>query len=798
MSTQFCLGRRIFPFLVVWIVLPIFTALDLGKAKAQPPRQDITAEEVEKVVQATIKFLFQNQQRDGGWPEFSIGHQYQRGVSCLAALALLNAGVEPEDPRMAKALNFINDRELQHVYTVSLQTMALCTANPRKYAKRIQDNAVWLIKAQQADGGWAYDIQKHGNSDESNSQFALLALHEAQRSGVVNFKKQEIWETVFSRSLDYWSRNQLASGAFGYRGSQQARGSMTCAGIASLIIAGSQTNGRESSVGATINCCGQEDSTNDRIERALEELGRMFSVRSNPGMTSNYYYYYMYALERVGRLTGRRYIVGRTAHDWYREGADYLINAKHNIGGQFQASRQQDGNNIVDSSFALLFLAKGKRKIVVSRLQYPSVEKDDWNHHSMGVQNLTSHTEQVWKRVLAWQTVDIELSNLQDLLQSPVLFISGSRTPRFTQQQKLLLKEYVDAGGFIFAEGCNGDGCNGTEFEDYFRKLVVELWDKPLEALPPDHPIWYAEGKVQPDGLPDRDANIYGVQTCCRLGVIYVPYSLSCRWELNAPYGAKPKYNEKIRKDLDTATLIGVNVLSYATGKELKEKLDAVTILEDVDSQTPTERGVFTLPKLQHNAGYDDATQSITNLVQWFNKSRPFRMSSERKIIPITKEGLQNHPIVYMHGRGELILSTEQREALKEFFENDGFLFADAICADEVFAESFRREIEIILGEELENAPASHPMFTDKFTGEIIRDLQVIDPNQAGDTLAAATRRIPPRLEIAKKNGRVAVVFSPLDLSCALESKHSLQCKGYFRDDAAKLSINVLLFALLQ
>ena len=44
--------------------------------------------------------------------------------------------------------------------------------------------------------------------------------------------------------------------------------------------------------------------------------------------------------------------------------------------------------------------------------------------------------------------------------------------------------------------------------------------------------------------------------------------------------------------------------------------------------------------------------------------------------------------------------------------------------------------------------------------------------------------------------GRWAVVFSPLDLSCALEAHESLQCRGYTRQDAARIALNVLVYSL--
>jgi hypothetical protein len=47
-------------------------------------------------------------------------------------------------------------------------------------------------------------------------------------------------------------------------------------------------------------------------------------------------------------------------------------------------------------------------------------------------------------------------------------------------------------------------------------------------------------------------------------------------------------------------------------------------------------------------------------------------------------------------------------------------------------------------------------------------------------------------------DGRLAVVFSPLDISCAMENAASLECKGYLREDAARLGVNLLLYALQQ
>lgn len=57
--------------------------------------------------------------------------------------------------------------------------------------------------------------------------------------------------------------------------------------------------------------------------------------------------------------------------------------------------------------------------------------------------------------------------------------------------------------------------------------------------------------------------------------------------------------------------------------------------------------------------------RAISNLIEWLGKENKFRMSSEHRMLSITSDELQKHPIVFMHGRGELRLSDAQRSALR-------------------------------------------------------------------------------------------------------------------------------------
>jgi hypothetical protein len=76
-----------------------------------------------------------------------------------------------------------------------------------------------------------------------------------------------------------------------------------------------------------------------------------FSVSENPGEPhALHHLYYLYGLERMGMLSGTRWI---GQHDWYKEGADLLL--------EMQDAYRGGWGGPVRSSFAILFLKRATR-----------------------------------------------------------------------------------------------------------------------------------------------------------------------------------------------------------------------------------------------------------------------------------------------------------------------------------------------------------------------------------------------------------------------------------------------------
>ena len=748
---------------------------------------------VQQAIDRGVIYLKKSQNARGGWDEYS---GQSCGLSSLCTLALLNSGVSPEDRVIQNALQYLRGFEPEETYSVSLQTLAFCQLGAATDLPRIRRNVQWLIDHQRGGdavsdrgGSWDYGRQR-GSGDPSNSQFALLALSAATDLGI------EVDREVYLRSLKYWQVRQRGGG-WSYGNSPRISGSMTCAGIASVVIA----NQCLSSTGElAIQCCGNSADQNQSVEDGLKWLGENFTLQVNPGGDSLTFFYYLYALERVGRLTGRRFIGG---HDWYREGAERLIGLQDEFVGFWSGSGAMEQNRDIATSFALLFLSKGKRQVVIGRGKYGAQDEDQWQQHPQSLRKLVKHVERDWGRDLSWQTIEMETASLQDLLQTPVLIISGSQSLQLSDGAKDRLKEYVDQGGCLIFEAQAGEGCgDATGFEASVSSLCTRWFgNSGLERLPPSHPVWTIRHRVDPSAVAE-DFWVYGVQACCRTAVFYFPQSISCRWGYGdylfqrpvLEKGESSKNQRDALKQVSHAIHLGENLIAYATGRELKDKLDQRLVLS---GQTAIEvnRSEVRLATLALGSDALEAKRTVPNAASLISSSVPIDLVASRDAVGFDALALSDIPFLWIHGRQDFVLSAEQRSVLRTYVQNGGIVIAASLCGEESFAQAFRREWAAIFPDQrLEPIPTESSLLNMP-NGFDIRAVTSRRFNRTGQLIKSVG---PPNLEWMKYDGLAAVFFSPLDLSCALESPNSVQCPGYETQVAAKIAANLVLFSLQQ
>ena len=770
--------------------------------------QDIDPDEVREAIDGAIRYLKNTQKTNGSWDEV---REHPYGASSLCALALLSAGLTKDDPAVNRALIYLRQFQPEggKVYDVALQTLVYAMANPERDKPLIQQNVAWLEAAQIKgsgtpgyNGGWSYNISG-GVPDNSNTQYAILGLFEAERVGAI--VKPETWQAAKT----YMENCQNGDGSWYYNPTGRLEGTltMTSAGVANLMMINGVLGSRAAYVqNGNVYCCQpDENPVEDKITKGLAWLTRRFTTW--PGTWN---YYYLYGIERVGRLSAFRFI---GQHDWFREGTRTLLLRKGAVANNWKGEALNETFDHIATAYALLFLAKGRRPILVSKGQY--ADDASWKRHPNDLHHLTQFAEGQWRLEMSWQVIDLRRATVDDLLQTPVLFLCGDKnmltgTPQQLRQLADNLRAYIERGGFIFAEANTED----DTFDIGFRQLMRDVFDDDpeyeLRLLGADHPIWTIELTIPVEQMRKLEGIDYG----CRTSVVYVPPyrnirtdpvrpvppSLSCLWELQRFHQRGEPYPEHVQDQIDAALGIGLNVLAYATGRSPRFKYEMPTTAEQKLNDYQGGRGnriQVAMLDLQGNA--NSAPRAIPKLLGWLATQMKLPVDVRPIKITLDDDEIFDYPILFMHGRNAIEMTDAQRDRLRRYIDNGGFLFVNAICSSKPFTESFRREMATIFpNRKLTKLAAGDPLLTDACGGFNLPTLTLRTPQRIeGRRTEIVNVPITPELEGVAFDGHWRVVFSPYDLSCALEEMSgSLQCQGYTQEDAFKLALNAILYAI--
>ena len=369
------------------------------------------------------------------------------GATALVMLALLTSGVPADDPSVVRGLRFLRhipDPQFAYAtYQLSLMLMTFSAAHQWDtdrirmvgIASQLED---FQVKEGLTSGMWNYG-HHIASEDNSNTQFAILGLREAAIAGIKISRKT--WE----RTLEHFLRTQNEDGGWGYQINLHSTGSMTCAGIGSIVICEQMlgSSGNDTNADGSPKCCNRSDRTTEALRRARQWLSRYFAVGINPGeQGGRWVLYYLYGIERAGRLSGQRFFGN---HDWYREGAAYLIERQSRQRRQLRStSAGGDRSRRLGRAFALLFLSKGLAPVLINKLNYGSQARGPpptrtRNLHPNDARNLTDYVSGLprWPKLLTYQQVDLDKvrgqGSVRDLLQAPILYLSGLDEPKFTE-----------------------------------------------------------------------------------------------------------------------------------------------------------------------------------------------------------------------------------------------------------------------------------------------------------------------------------------------------------------------------
>jgi hypothetical protein len=387
------------------------------------PTRAVEQSVIEKAIERGVKFLRQMQLRDGTWrhtlPEVTLG------ATALCGLTLLECSASPDDDAVKKAASIVRKAapSLGWTYGISLSILFLDRLGDPSDVPLIESLAVRLLAGQKSSGGWTYmcplpspeelrrlqalveqreaalearrdlrDLPKRGVSvgdktikdvtpqvqaqirqiesttppagetDNSNTQFAALALWVAQRQGIPvgtamarmeqRFRATQMpdggWTYLPGVAIPDASKGVTSGDYQGANPGQPTYGSsatMTCAGI--LAVAISHGTGKSKRTP-------EQDKT---LRDGLRALSTAIDqpVGDHPELiprAAGKSYYFLWSVERVCVILDLDTIDKK---DWYTWGAEILLKNQQDHGAWVGAYAD---HGCADTCFALLFLRR--------------------------------------------------------------------------------------------------------------------------------------------------------------------------------------------------------------------------------------------------------------------------------------------------------------------------------------------------------------------------------------------------------------------------------------------------------
>lgn len=193
----------------------------------------------------------------------------------------------------------------------------------------------------------------NGGGDNSNTQFALLALWAARRHDIPS-------EQAIMAAYQRFVVSQTRDGGWGYSGlqDQNATDAMTCVGLLGLamghgtapdIIQFDPKNPKD----AVIRPALEDPRIKAGLKRLASHIGEPM-LQGDPNSLAMQSLYWMWSIERVAMLYDLKTINGK---EWYPWGAQILVH-RQEPDGQWAHSNYPGAVPPVNTCFALLFLKR--------------------------------------------------------------------------------------------------------------------------------------------------------------------------------------------------------------------------------------------------------------------------------------------------------------------------------------------------------------------------------------------------------------------------------------------------------
>jgi hypothetical protein len=714
-----------------------------------------TPAEVEAAIQKGVKYLY-SAQVAGLWdpvnPAKAAKPIHWGGETALATYALLAAGENRQDPKLAKAIAFSTTVNMDGIYSLGLRAQIWHylpqTREVKAGIKRDGDNLLASLKREgAAKGMFNYPVNdKAARYDHSVSQYGVLGMWAVAQLGYE--VPTSAWKTIDTA----WRAHQDNSGAWEYiYGKGGARASMTAAGVATLFITQDYLNATK---GAECNGNIRDGAIDKAFKWMVDNLKDVEGRRTH---------YTLYGIERIGVASGYKYF---GTLDWYDDGAEYLVRS--------QAANGSWGAGVSDTCFALLFLVRGRAPVVMNKLEYEIDTAGDkpkpanWNQRPRDCANLVRWMGRNAERDLNWQIVNLKVP-VDDLHDAPILYIAGNQAINFSEAEERKLRQFVVQGGMIVGNADCGQAAFAQAFQKLGQKLfpAYEFRDLPENHLimttPYDHSKWKSKPAIKSMTNGARE-----------LMVLIAAGEFSRLWQLGT-YAGHEEGHEFLWNlhfyavDKSNMRYKGQTYIIHPSKQVTAAREVAVARLEYPGNWNPEPGGWRRLNAIMHN-------HHQTDLIV-----KPVKLGSGEL-------GKGEYKVAHLTGTDKFRLSGEAGGEIRKFVEGGGTLIVDSCGGGTDFAAAAEEQITALFpGSKMNTIAPDHPAFSGGGNGVEVA-YRAFARRVVGNTRT-------PRIKGIEVDKRIAVFFSAEDLSEGLVGQAIDGIFGYEPASATELMRNMVTFA---
>jgi hypothetical protein len=201
----------------------------------------------------------------------------------------------------------------------------------------------------------------------------------------------------------------------------------------------------------------------------------------------------------------------------------------------------------------------------------------------------------------------------------------------------------------------------------------------------------------------------------------------------------------------------------------------------------------FVFARLRYDSGdweYNPkvAANVLNSVVEYTN----IPVYPEEIVITADSAELGAFPFLFMTGHKLVRFSAREREGIRRYVEQGGFLFSDDCNHDiaGLYAVSFEQEMQEIFPEPgtLDKIPNTHPLYRAFFQFPDGPPQTVHELNGWGDDM------VHEYLKVVERRGRIGVLYSNKDYGC--EWDYDWRNKRFRRDDNTTFAVNIVVYAM--